>query len=106
MSERSGMEERACAHIGDMVETEMAAKLGDRRARHGVIPADDLDAALADIERDIADFERSPSGDSTRNALVLGLVRRVCVSRLRAVARRVKAARDAGADIAVEQLVA
>jgi hypothetical protein len=104
MNARKEAEERSCAHLGEMAEAEMAAKLCDRYARHGELPAEALDSALADIENDIADFERSPTGDSTRNALALGLVRRVFVTRLRTMGERVRAARAAGAGIMVERL--
>ncbi|HPI75576.1 MAG TPA: hypothetical protein PLK80_02500 [bacterium] len=104
MKTRKEAEERSCGHLGEMAQMEMAAKLCDRHAIHGELPAEALDAALADIERDIADFERSPTGDSTRNALVLGLARRVFVSRLRTMAEKVKAAKAAGTGISVERL--
>ena len=95
---------RACRHLREMAETEMMRKLADRYAAHGVIGCADLGGALADVEWAIADFERSPTGPSTRNALVLALVRRTCVDRLRGIARRIERARDAGEDLLVDDL--
>ena len=101
-SEDAGV--RACRHLREMVGTEMVRKLADRYAAHGVIGGSDLGGALADVEWAVADFERSPTGPSTRNALVLALVRRTCVERLRGIARRIERARDAGDDLYVDDL--
>ena len=97
---------RACRHLLEMVVTEMAHKLADRYAKHGVIGNADLDGAAADVDWAISDFERSPMGPSTRNALVLALVRRTCVDRLRGMARCIEAVRGSGGDLNVEDLKA
>ena len=83
---------RAARHLGEMAEAETLRLLADRHAAHGVIPASRLAAAAQDVRTTIADFERSPSGPSSRNALVLALVRHACTDRLRRIARRIDAA--------------
>ena len=103
-SEDAGM--RACRHLQEMVVTEMAHKLADRYAKHGVIGSEDLACAVSDVESAIADFERSPMGQSTRNALVLALVRRTCSDRLREVVRCIERSRAKGEDLNIEELKA
>lgn len=95
---------RAARHLGEMVEREMVMKLSEKYSKHGAIPADDLERALVDVEWAIGDFERSPTGPSTRNALVLALVRRTCVDRLRKIAGRISGACEACVDLPVEEL--
>jgi hypothetical protein len=87
-----------------MVEMEMLRKIEDRYAAHGTIPAAELANALADVEGTIEDFERSPTGPSSRNAAVLAIVRRTCTDPLRGMARRIRLARNSGAGLAVEEL--
>jgi len=87
-----------------MAEAEMVRKLADRYAAHGVIGCSNLGVAQADVEWAIADFERSPTGPSTRNAFVLALVRRTCVDRLHGLSRRIETARGAGEDLRIEDL--
>ncbi len=95
---------RACRHLREMAESEMIRKLSDRYATHGTIGCADLGSAQEDVEAAVADFERSPTGPSTRNALVLALVRRACTDSLRAIAREIVRARDAGRDLKIDEL--
>jgi hypothetical protein len=102
MKEAAGS--RATRHLGEMVEREVVRRLADRYAGDGFIPPGALERARADVQWVIDDFERSPTGPSTRNALVLSLVRRTCVDRLRAISRRIDRARNADRSLKMEEL--
>ncbi len=95
---------RACAHLSEMAAVEIEKKLADRYSHHGVMPHGVLSKALADLDAEIADFERSPKGESTRNMFVLALVRRTVTDGLREMKKRIDAARAAGEDFEMEQL--
>jgi len=95
---------RACRHLREMAVSEMIRRLSDRYGAHGTIRSADLCRACEDVESAIADFEQSPTGPSSRNPLVLGLIRRVCTDRLRAMARAIERARDDGRDLQIDDL--
>ncbi len=95
---------RPCCVMGDMMVEEILNTMAARHASRGVIQYCVLPYALDDLMEIITDIEASPTGDSSRNGLVLSLVKRVITDRLRKAAGCIGRAIENGHRLAVEEL--
>ncbi len=104
MARRTDPLDLSCRHMSEMIQREMQVKLASRYSCNGVIPVEKLEPALDEVKAEIREFESSPTGPSRRNAMVLALVRRVCVERLGRISKLILSAIDAGEGLQVEAL--
>mgnify|MGYP006287294831 CR=1 FL=1 len=93
-----------CRTLSDMVVEEVIRETGLKYGAAGMIPLRKLDAAREHILQAVKDFERSPAGPSTRNKVVLSMVKHFFTSRLRVAAWFLSRARGGGHSVAIEEL--
>lgn len=91
-------------YLGNVVKRELIRKLKERYEKDGVIILGDLPRAQSDVEFCIADFERSPTGPSTRNATVLALVRRTIINEIQPLLHLIRTAHSEGIDLSFNEI--
>lgn len=101
---RCRTDRRPCCVMSDMMVDEIINTMAARHANRGVISHRALPFALDYLMDIVRDIEASPAGDSSRNGMVLSLVRRTITDRLRNTVKHIGAAIENGHGLAVEEL--